>query len=385
MKFETGGIRQQNILMHDLENLDQDFTFYYDETNNIGKLHIREGSFNQLFSNQFILGGLVFTSSEPTSDEIGTFIDSLNLQSSAKELKFKHIAKGSFEDCLKSKRLGSFLNWLDGKDVFIHYSHINLLFYSLVDILDSIVGELELLESIGLEFLFFLKSTFYDIAKDNLDEIVDVFYDFNYPNISEGKGKDFIDELMQIVAPFTKAESMDYPFANDLNVVFSKVKKDTHLPFVMNEENHLLVKSSDLMQVYARPIYMFLNSEHIFDNENSMKSLLNKYDLDSDGVILKNYKFVDSKDERLVQLSDVIVGLLGKLFDFLDNINKDELLRFVEKLNSVQLKNLKLLMKFLQEAEIENKAFIFSFASMTERLKYQTLHEIVFNYRLIIG
>ena len=63
------------------------------------------------------------------------------MQSNAPEIKFAHVAKGDFEQVLASKKLGIVLSWLTKHDILIHYSSVNVISWSLSDIIDSILSE----------------------------------------------------------------------------------------------------------------------------------------------------------------------------------------------------------------------------------------------------
>ena len=51
-------LRSAEIAMHGLRNVDEEYSFYYDETNNIRKLHIRDGNLNVVDLKDFVLGGV---------------------------------------------------------------------------------------------------------------------------------------------------------------------------------------------------------------------------------------------------------------------------------------------------------------------------------------
>lgn len=65
---------------------DEKYIFYYDETNNIRKLHLTEDGSNAEFKN-FVLGGIVHHADKSLGDT-DSLIKSLVLQKSAKEIKF---------------------------------------------------------------------------------------------------------------------------------------------------------------------------------------------------------------------------------------------------------------------------------------------------------
>ena len=100
--FDIGEIRKYTKMLAPWADFDGAYTFYYDETNNIRKFYVRETDFNSAFTDNFVLGGLVHEGPAP---DVQPLIDSFKLQKSVKEVKFKHIAKGDFIDCLRSQNL----------------------------------------------------------------------------------------------------------------------------------------------------------------------------------------------------------------------------------------------------------------------------------------
>ena len=140
--------RELEIESMQLENMDNKYTFFYDETNNIRKFFLKEnGKINiQLkeLNQNFLLGGVCY--------EETTTLTSISFQKLKKdlyldkkiieenlEIKFKHIAKGDFLQCLKSKKLKTFLEWILSNNLYIHYSSLDIFYWSIVDIIESSV------------------------------------------------------------------------------------------------------------------------------------------------------------------------------------------------------------------------------------------------------
>lgn len=65
-------------------------------------------------------------------------------------------------------------------------------------------------------------------------------------------------------------------------------------------------------------INYFYQTEHIFDEETEIYKVLSTYDIKDDNKKLSNYKFVKSESESLVQVSDVVSGLFGKFFIYVN-------------------------------------------------------------------
>ncbi len=141
-------MRDAHIDLYGLPNADEPYTFYHDETNNIKKLRVGAKGLNVAESAIFVLGGVVHAGS-PRSLDIQSLRDAMRVQKSADEIKLKHVAKGEFLDLLKSDKLTTFLKWISDSSLVLHYHALDPLYWSLVDIIDSILyrlGEPSLLE-----------------------------------------------------------------------------------------------------------------------------------------------------------------------------------------------------------------------------------------------
>ena len=112
MKFDLTKDRALIISVMQLENMDNIYIFYYDETNNIRKLRLKEnGTFNiqaNQINQNFVLAGIVCEENK-YSLEVQSLKNDLYLDKNNNEIKFKHIAKGNFIECLNSKKLNIFL------------------------------------------------------------------------------------------------------------------------------------------------------------------------------------------------------------------------------------------------------------------------------------
>ena len=103
MQFDVNEMRKPFIEYEKLECVDDKFTFYYDESNNIRKLHLTSKGLNVEKSCNFVLAGIVHKG-EYHSADFELLKKSLCLQKSVKEIKLKHIGKGSFESVLEIRK-----------------------------------------------------------------------------------------------------------------------------------------------------------------------------------------------------------------------------------------------------------------------------------------
>ena len=87
-------IREMTIAFSGLSHMDNEYTFFYDETNNSRLFRITETDFNVSKDEDFVLGGLVYEGKHKAFD-MEKLLQSLRLQPTMKEVKRKHIAPGN--------------------------------------------------------------------------------------------------------------------------------------------------------------------------------------------------------------------------------------------------------------------------------------------------
>lgn len=367
MDFEISEVRKMTKMFAPTADFETAFTFYYDETNNIRKFSVKETDFNNSFTANFVLGGIV---DEGILLNIQPLIDSFKLQKNVKEVKFKHVAKGGFLDCLKSEKLKLFLQFVYDNDLYVHYSSLNILYWSIVDIVDSAIANLDTASQFGFEFINHLKNDLYKLARLEIESVIDLFYRFKYPNIKPEKIVPFIEELTSLFDDYIDTEEFHFGLES-LRQILKESKKKGSLPFVMNEEDYILLKN--LSQNYLRPIYLFKNSKHIFDNEDSISEILSDYKILDGKQEINNYSFVDSQSNQLIQLSDVFVGLMGKLFNYLNTNSKEKIKSDFTSLKEIQETNIDLLIDVIDKSNDKNVGFFHSIDSPEEMSKMEDI------------
>lgn len=79
-----------------------------------------------------------------------------------------------------------------------------------------------------------------------------------------------------------------------------------------------------------------------------------------------NFKFVKSETDIFVQLSDVVAGILGKLFKYINYTSVNQRRKDIEGLSKLQVDNILLIDKLRTEADRENPGFLCSIAPLDE-------------------
>jgi len=88
MEFDVNEMRKDIIEQWKLANVDDVYTFYYDESNNIRKLHLTESGLNVGKTSNFVLAGILHKGIEHNAN-LDSLVKSLQLQKNANELKLR--------------------------------------------------------------------------------------------------------------------------------------------------------------------------------------------------------------------------------------------------------------------------------------------------------
>jgi hypothetical protein len=355
------------------KNIDNKYTFFYDETNNIRKLFLKEdGKVNiqvrELHQN-FVLGGvfyekatsLKFTDFESLKKDL--YLDKKFIEEN-KEIKFRHIAKGNFLQCLKSTKLKIFLEWILSNDLYIHYSTLDILYWSIVDIIESSVEHYQYFQ---YEDLNYFKVLLYEISKVDLESFLNILFKYDYPNIKNKKNKKFLNEIIKYIDKHKKYVIDSEKITNNVEIFtlidILRSAKNKELVFI--EDNVSLELIDEFGIFYQRPIGLFINSKHIFDIEEQVFNHFSQFEFCDGETKLENYVFKDSQENWLIQISDVTVGFLGKYMSYINELKFSEINKVKDSLNSLQKDNIKLLFKLLTQSELKSKAFVHHIAPLT--------------------
>lgn len=178
--IDVNAIRRFDIALHGLTEADAVYTIYYDETNNIRRLHTRADGLNVSEPKCFVIAGIAHNG-PPRQFSVGDLRQRCRIQKTAKEIKLEYIAKGDFLKVLSSQKLEAFLRWVVEMEFYVHYSVMDPLYWSIVDIIDSILteyGRPELLPAHAQ-----LKNDLYTIMRADQADTLDLFRRYSYPDV----------------------------------------------------------------------------------------------------------------------------------------------------------------------------------------------------------
>jgi len=357
-------MRELEIRMHGLLNVDEKFTFYYDETNNIGKLYISETdelNVNEL--GNFVLGGVLLPhgAEKPNQEQLRT---SLQLQATVTELKLKHIGRGDFLSILSSPKLTTYLEWLNSSGLIVHYQQIDLFYWSIVDIIDSIL--------MGIPDLkvnpFALKNDLYEVVKAHRDTVIAIFSKYNYPDITKENKHNFLSAFLDLIE--RNEANLEHFNLYMLKGLFQIALKLVELPFIEGYPAKKLIEN--FYPFYFSRILFFKNSTHIFDENAQIQKHFENDEFVS-SIAKGKYSFTRSHDEPLIQISDIFSGFIGKMYSYLTHFSAEEIQEAKKDMNEVSMKNLSLLGILLSKAEEVSLALIKHVASQNDIEKLSLL------------
>lgn len=340
--------------LNGIKPFNEEMTFYYDESGNCRKFYLTDNGFNdpEAIKGDFVLAGIAHNGKSYEID-LASLHEALEYKEGQKELKFKHLYHNSadFVSFMGSKRATEFLEWLDKSGLYIHYSALNNLFYSLVDIVDS------LWETHPMCIMYFwdIKNALYDFTIEHQDEVIDILIRHTYPDVKDTVS--FCYELCDLISKYNDDSIYNPGFFLELfRQMLKAAGKMGKLPFIQDNEPNMLIKEYYLF--YLERCEIFSKSLHIFDEEKAVEKNLSNIQLYEHGKILNHYKFVKSHENIFVQISDMIAGLLRRLFIFLDEKSIGEIKSLAEKLNENQINNFNILWRLISRSDEKSPLLI---------------------------
>lgn len=365
------------------------YTFHYDESNNHRKFHIHQekNSYNvdndpnrkQAAATNFMLAGLVYKGEICDTDPM-VLINGLGLQPTVKELKFNHIASGTFDKVLKPSNLKKVLTWILDSNLYIHYFSLNIEYWAFIDIIDDCVEYC--LKSNKVKFNneehrhnteAELKDALYRVLKSNKEKFLSMVKHHSYPSIG-GKEKDLIRALhalttelrgrSNIAAILNKktVESID-----KLLLLLNRSFDIDKMTLTQDLKEGVLVDG--LAIFYQHRGLLFPNSVHVFDTEKIVESDIAEFGGSPFSNAFKHH-FVDSESEPLTQISDVLAGLMAKYFEYIDRNTYEELAFAKTRFTAHQHEALGLLRALIEKSNDECEQFLHYVVSAGEIRKH---------------
>ncbi|WP_322003830.1 DUF3800 domain-containing protein [Paraburkholderia tropica] len=344
-----------------MPNIHKQYTIYYDETNNIRRLALTDTGLNHEALDCFVLGGIALEPGAQLPD-VRALRDQLRIQTSAPEIKLKHLAQGDYASCLGSRKVEDFLTWLLDAPAYIHYSNFSVLNWSIVDLVDSLIvsERFRHLQQMHDD----LKNELHALVRPDPLSYFRLLKTFDYPNVAV----DRIPEFVSAVRDFLFRDG--FVFRNFATMTLCDLLQDaahdSTLDFLVDNDPDVLVDSFDT--VFLHRLATFANAKHLFDEEPQIRARLQSRNF-LFGRQALTYSFVNSRSEPAIQVSDVLCGILGKHFSSMEKLGIEELEAWNTNLTDQQRRNVDLLAKLTDKADNECLAFIFNQAPNDSKAK----------------
>ncbi len=208
-----------------------------------------------------------------------------------------------------------------------------------------------------------LKNDLYAILRHDQSGTVDLLRRYSYPDVGRERRRAFIGELLELLE--YRRNMLPHFNYMMLKGVLEIAKNLSSLPYLEDETPNVLIDGFGMFFIHR--ICLFKNCEHILDVEEVVQSYISGETFTDGERTLANYRFAVSDDEPGIQISDVITGMLGRLFSFIQESELSDLVQSRESLNPQQERNLGLLRQLLDRSLEENSAFAHYVLSFEDR------------------
>ena len=370
------------------ENIDL-YDVYYDESNNYRKVYLSDGKLNIASDDNFVLGGIVLKhhSEQFSLDDVK---NELEIKNPIDELKAKYVFNGKFIQILNSYRLNKFFHFLENHDISIHFLDLNILYWAIIDIIESILqiyDNKQLLrfgncedeyDKIRMQFINdlyqhnliasdanwdeivdaadgfcsnyiqrYCTSVFLEIIKEDKDQFIKCLDLYNFPHVEYDKRKQFIDEIKSFaIDNRNKIEYYSKLKGNELDILINACVNynNQKLDFIEDESPKILFDNFSFFYHYIPS--QLTNLEHYFDQEETIRPIIESNDY-LHKIKMERIHFINSINDIKIQLSDVVAGFLAKYWTFINNTKISELKCLQESFEERQKDTLSILAKLI--------------------------------------
>lgn len=351
---EVDDLRDPAIRAFALPNVDRPYRFFCDETNNVRRLHLTGGRLNITRPEIFVLAGIV-QRQPATPIDVAPLHRRLGLQPNVAEIKLKHIGSGSFLELLASDRLRTFLRWLTEEGMLIHYHATDVMYWSIVDIVDSILADANADGDAPqlFEFAPMAKDSLYALLRDDVDRTAEMLGRYRYPNVGADRRAEFMQELLYLLEE--SDGTLEHFEHYMLKGLLQMGRKAALLPFIEDETPDVLIATFG--HFFLHRLALFKVSEHVLDEERVIERFLDDAGLTDGGAPFRNHRFADSRIEPGIQLSDVVAGLLGKAFTYANRTPSAVIEHDLAAMPDASRASLTLLARLIDRSTEESPAF----------------------------
>lgn len=341
--------RDAAIALNGLTRVDDAYTLYYDETNNPRRLHVTANGFNVEAPLCFVLGGVAHRGA-PRALDIASLRQTVRLQANAKELKRENLGKGDILQLLGMWKVEAFLDWVAAERLLIHYISLDPLYWGLVDIIDSVISHDHLAHMQAYHWQ--LKNDLFTVLAADWADTAALFHRYDYPDVGRVNRGGFVGEVRQRLED-RQALLVDFNY-QVLKGVLDAGRHVDQLFYLEDEMPNTLIDSFAMF--FIDRLCLFKNAQHRLDVEEVIQAKLAGFRLVDGEQPLHHFSFVDSTAEPGIQISDCLVGLLGKLFSYVSRTEPAQIIADRRGLRPGQARTLAKLNALIDRSNTETAA-----------------------------
>lgn len=352
------------------------WTLYFDETNNYRKFTIdpnKEWFVNEkkAIYNDFILGGIALP--PDVRLDFQGLKEQLGLPAEV-EMKSKSFFKtGDLVYDMGSDRVRLFLKWMTSNPILIHFFCSDNIYDAVIEVVDKSMQNEG--GRMTMSFHREMKDGFYDCVMSDPIEFLKILDEFGYPAIK------VIDEpsFCKAVARFINCRNDDsamkgfYLEMLRQNLVAASRKEGDGSLCIGNEGEIV----SDYVSGYWGTVLNTPCAMHIFDHESQIERKLRDIRILDHG---NDYSLIDFQDSKVcppIQISDVVVGILGRVFSWIDSSSPNEIAKSIDGMTLEQIESFYTLNSLIYRTDEYCPFMIHNMASTGKiRRRFETIQQI---------
>lgn len=175
-----------------------------------------------------------------------------------------------------------------------------------------------------------MQSDINEVLFFDFDKLLSVLYKFSFPNIPVYKTSDFLTDILNLYKTNLDIINNQNKY-NDANKEFlfhliNSKKNKKYLIFLKDNKNYVISDRVDYL--YLSRVLNFPFDLKIFDIE---PTIMEKLKFNKSDTKKYKFEFCDSKSVVEIQLSNVVVGFVGRLFSFISHNDKISLSKWISQ------------------------------------------------------
>ena len=192
----------------------------------------------------------------------------------------------------------------------------------------------ELHDNLDYNLNWVLKNELFSICVEQYNECSELFLNYKYPCIKRIDVKEFLEKFTSLLKKGNNIKIGIERWLLRIYLIdlFDKLKNSSDKLIFLDESEKENILVKNFSEIYRRFIYIYYNSEHIFDEETTIKKIWENEEFDKSSLGTR-YCFEKSHNDLRIQISDCITGFIRALFDYLTVKDINQIMEDFESLD----------------------------------------------------